>query len=317
MKAVIIEKFGNPDVFHLDEMPELSIAEDEVLIEAVAGSVNPVDWKQRQGNHRFIFGSAFPIVLGYDVSGIVRKKGSKIQRFEIGDRVCGVLNNKYGGGLSQFVKGKEKCFTRVPDSVDLSLTAALPLAGLTSLQALRDKGKIVSGYKVLIIGAAGGVGHFAQQIASIYQAKIYSVSSASHKEFLRKLSDHTFLDYKSTNILKLSEKFDIILDAVGKYSFLSCRHLLNSGGIYINTLPRPKIVFHKLVALFTHGKKVRTLLMKQNSNDLEKLMNWVSEGRLNIFIDTEFPVNQMNKAHEYSEAGHAEGKILIRYNWPS
>jgi NADPH:quinone reductase-like Zn-dependent oxidoreductase len=315
MKAVVIEKFGNPEVFHTTEIPEPVLASDELLIEVVAGSVNPIDWKQRRGKHRFLFGSPFPIVLGYDVAGKVVKKGSAIQRFNIGDRVCGVLNNKYGGGLGQFARASEKCFAHVPVSLDLVSTAALPLAGLTALQALRDKGKICAGSKVLIIGAAGGVGHFAQQIATIYESEVYSVSSRSHEKFLQQLSKHTLIDYTSTDILSMDERFDIIFDSVGKYSFPRCRHLLNSKGIYINTLPRPKIAWHKLQSMFNRGKKVKTLLMRHDNLDLEILINWVDQKKLKIGIDREFNVQQIDKAHSYSETGHAEGKILIRYDW--
>lgn len=315
MKASVIDKFGEPEVFKVVEVPEPSIIENEVLIEVIAGSVNPVDWKQRKGNHRFIFGAPFPIILGYDIAGIVRKKGSKVLRFEIGDRVCGVLNNKYGGGLGQFAKGNECCFTRVPESVDLPESAAMPLAGLTALQALRDKGNISSGKKVLVIGAAGGVGHIAVQIAGIYGATIYSVASTAHALFVNKLHSHTFIDYLKTDILSLSESFDIIFDTVSRYSFLKVKHLLNPGGIYINTLPRPKILLHKFISIFTKRQRVKTLLMKQNQADLEVLMSWIVNKKLKIYIDKEFPVTQMPSAHEYSETGHAEGKILIRYNW--
>jgi NADPH:quinone reductase-like Zn-dependent oxidoreductase len=316
MIAVVIEKFGTPDVFRISEMPEPDITDNELLIEVIAGSVNPIDWKQRKGNHRFLFGSPFPIVLGYDVSGTVVKRGRKVSDFEMGDKVCGVLNNKYGGGLARFAKGQANCFSHVPDAVDYASSAALPLAGLTALQALRDKGKISAGKKVLIIGAAGGVGHFALQIAAVYQAEIFAVSSKSHEQFLSKLPHHQFIDYKRTDILRLSERFDIIFDTVGKYSFPVCKHLLRPGGIYINTLPRPKIILHKFLSFFTRDKKVRTLLMKHKNNDLDQLLKWTTEKKIKICIDRVFSVGEMNKAHQYSEEGHTEGKILIRYNWP-
>lgn len=315
MKAIAIEKFGKPGVFKLIEASTPAIGEKELLIEVVAGSVNPIDWKQRRGNHRFLFGAPFPIVLGYDISGIVVKKGSQVREFSIGDRICGVLNNKYGGGLGQFARGRKTCFASVPDSIDLAASAVLPLAGLTALQALRDKANIAPAKKIIIIGAAGGVGHYALQIASLFQAIVFAVSSNSHKNFLNKLAPHTFIDYRETDVLNLNERFDIIFDTVGKYSFMKCRHLLNPGGIYINTLPRPIIYIHKMFALFTHGKKVKTLLMKHNPKDLQLLLRWVVEGKLKLSIDKEFNVNDINNAHEYSEAGHTEGKILIRYNW--
>ncbi|MBA7683590.1 L-threonine 3-dehydrogenase [subsurface metagenome] len=313
MRAAIINKFGAPDVFDMDVIPEPSIGERELLIEVVAGSVNPVDYKQRKGNHKFIFGSGFPIVLGYDVAGTVVATGRNVRQFKAGERVCGVLSNKYGGGLAEYAKGAEKCFARVPENVDLYRSAALPLAGLTALQALRDKAKIKKNNKVLIIGAAGGVGTFATQIASFFKAEIYAVASERHRSFINRLAKVNFIDYTQTNILRLGQKFNIVFDTVGKYDFLKVRHLLMPGSIYINTLPRPKILAHKFVSLFTRGKKVKTLLMKHDREDLEMLVRWVADGKLKIFIDKEFPLDKVGDAHRYIEEGHTEGKILIRY----
>lgn len=313
MKALVINKFGKPDVFEISDIPVPDINPNEILIEVSAGSVNPIDWKQRKGNHRFIFGSHFPIVLGYDVAGVVVKKGIQVKSFEIGDRVCGVLNNKYGGGLGQYVKGTENCFAKVPESIDLSLSAAIPLSGLTALQALRDHGKISKGKRILIIGAAGGVGHYAVQMAALYDNEIFAVSSNKHKDFLHSLAELSFIDYRSRSILNLNKQFNIILDAVGKYSFISCSHLLYPCGVYINTLPRPNILFHKMISWVTRGKKAETLLMKHKSSDLKQIIEWVAQGKIKVCIDKEFQIDEISKAHEYSEAGHTEGKILIRY----
>jgi NADPH:quinone reductase-like Zn-dependent oxidoreductase len=314
MKAAVINSFGSSKVFNIADIPVPEISENELLIEVVSGSVNPVDFKQRKGNHKLIFGSDFPIVLGYDVAGTVAKTGKDIHDFQNGDKVCGVLNNKYGGGLGEFAKGTEKCFALLPDNVDITNSAALPLAGLTALQALRDKANLKKDDKILIIGAAGGVGHFATQIASIYEAEITVTSSNRHKKFLEGLANVNFIDYTKTDICKLNQQFHVIFDTVGKYSFLKLKHMLLPGGIYINTLPRPKILAHKFVSLFTKNKKVKTLLMKQNKNDLKLLVSWVSDGKLNIFIDEEFPLSKVGEAHSYMEEGHTEGKILIRYN---
>lgn len=315
MKAAIINAFGKPEVFKISEIPEPVIGINDILIEAKAGSINPVDWKQRKGNHRFLFGSPFPIVLGYDVSGIVKKTGNKVKDFKEGDPVCGVLNNKYGGALGQYARGSQKCFAKVHSPVDLSNAAALPLAGLTALQALRNKGRIASGMKVMIIGAAGGVGHYAVQIARNYECDIYAVSSEKHKKFVDELARNTFIDYQKEDILKYPEHFHIIFDTVGNYSFPECKHLLLPGGTYINNLPRPKIIGHKFLAVFTRFKKVKTLLMRQNQADLYLLLGWVQTGQLKICIDKEYSITEMAEAHTYSEAGHTEGKILIRYDW--
>jgi NADPH:quinone reductase-like Zn-dependent oxidoreductase len=315
MKAAVINKFGDPTVFEIIEIPEPSIKPDEILIEVISASVNPIDWKQRKGNHRFIFGSPFPIILGYDVAGIVKKVGTEVTEFNIGDNVCGVLNNIYGGGLSQFAKGKKNCFAIVPSELDHYITSALPLAGLTALQALRDKTELKSGDRLLIIGAAGGVGSFALQIARIMGAEITVVSSDRHKGYLHKFDILNFIDYQNSNIFQIPERYDKIFDTVGSLSFLKCKKILKSKGIYINTLPRPKILVHKLLSCFTNGKRVKTLLMKHSSSDLAQLLSWMKEGKLKIVIDKEFSINEMASAHKYSEEGHTEGKILIKYNW--
>lgn len=313
MKAAVINSFGHPDVFTISDIPKPSIEENELLIEVISGSVNPIDYKQRKGNHKLFFGSNFPIVLGYDVAGTVVKTGKEIQNFKSGDKVCAVLSNKYGGGLGEYAKGLEKCFAKVPDDINIITSAALPLAGLTALQALRDKGNLKKNDKVLIIGAAGGVGHFATQIASILGADITATSSERHKLFVGKLAKLNFIDYTKTNILKLNQKFDLIFDTVGKYSFLQFKHMLLPGGIYINTLPRPKILAHKFISLFTGGKKAKTLLMKQDDKDLKLLVNWVTKGKLKIAIDKEFALEKVGDAQKYMEEGHTEGKILIKY----
>lgn len=314
MKAAVINRFGGPEVFEISQIDVPEIAEDELLIEVKGGSLNPIDWKQRKGNHRFIFGSKFPIVLGYDVSGVVVKTGTKVQRFNIGDKVCGVLNNKYGGGLAQFTSGTESCFTIIDDAVQIAEAAVLPLSGLTALQVLRDKAGIKAKQKLLLIGAAGGVGHYALQIASIYGADIVAVSSDRHRNFISNLADCQFVDYTKTDIRKLSKRFDIVFDTIGTYPFPDYHHLLYPGGIHVNILPRPKILYHKILALFTKGKKAQTLLMKHSSEDLQLLMEWIVEKKLKLCIHKEFTLEQIGEAHAYMQEGHTEGKILIRYS---
>lgn len=313
MKAVVINQFGDPDVFELAEIEIPEIKDNEILVEVKGGSLNPIDWKQRRGNHRFIFGSNFPIVLGYDISGVIVKTGGKIKNFKVGDEVCGVLNNPYGGGLGQYAKGEETCFVLIDKAVSLTESAVIPLSGLTALQVLRDKCKLTKGKKLMLIGAAGGVGHYALQIASLYEADIYAVTSERHRDFIQKLVNCRIIDYKKTDISNLTDRFDVIFDTIGTYPFPKYRHLLRPGGIHVNILPRPKIILYKLLSLFTRGKKARTHLMKHKPDDLKILMKLIAEGKLKISIDKEFKLEEISKAHAYLEEGHTEGKILIRY----
>lgn len=313
MKAAVIKSFGGPEVFEMGEIAVPQILKDELLIEVAAGSLNPIDYKQRKGNHKLFMGSDFPIVLGYDVSGIVVETGTNVKGFQKGDRVCGVLNNKYGGGLGQFAKGAEKCFVKLGEDIDLKKSAALPLAALTALQTLRDKAKIKEGKKVLIIGAAGGVGHYALQIAALYKTELFALSSNRHKDFVDTLAKCNFIDYTSENIFVSNQRFDIIFDTIGKYPFPVCRKILNPRGVHVNILPRPKILAYKFLSLFTRSKQARTHLMQHSNNDLQLLMSWIEEGKLKLCIDKEFPIEKLSEAHSYMEDGHTEGKILITY----
>ncbi|MCD4833990.1 MAG: NADP-dependent oxidoreductase [Bacteroidales bacterium] len=311
MKAAIINQFGNPDIFEIKDVEKPVIKPDQVLIKVNAVSINPIDWKQRKGNHKFILGSPFPIILGYDVCGEVVEVGNEIDKLKIGDIVFGVLDNKYGGALGEFTVGHEKCFSNKPKDISNEKAAAFPMVSLTSLQALRDKANLKAGQTVLINGASGGVGHVAMQIAGIMGAKVIAVASSKSKDFIEQFKPDKFIAYNEQDVLRLDKKVDIFFDVAGNYTFPKCKHLLNSGGVYINTLPRPKILVHKLHQLFSNGKKVKTLLMKHDNSDLDKIAQWINEGKLKISIDKTFQLEQIAEAHEYAQKGHNKGKNVI------
>ena len=311
MKAAIINQFGGPEVFELTEIEKPQIKDDQILIKVFTHGINPIDWKQRKGNHKFILGSPFPIVLGYDVCGEVVETGSKISKFNIGDQLVGVLDNKYGGALAEFAIGHENCFSVKPGNISYEEAAAFPMAALTSLQALRDKAKLQYGQTVLINGASGGVGHMAMQIAKLMGANVIAVASTNSRDFVNKFEPDMFIDYLEENVFDIKEKVDVFFDVAGNYSFPKCIKLLKPGGVYINTLPRPKILFHKIVQLFTRRKKVKTLLMKHNSNDLNIISDWIRKGKLKVSIDEVFSLKNVVAAHDYAQKGHNKGKNVI------
>ncbi len=310
-RFAVIKKFGSPDVLEVKEQKLPEIKANQLLIKVHAASVNPIDWKQRQGKHRFILGAPFPITLGYDVAGIVVKTGLRVKRFKPGDEVMGVLDNTYGGAYGEYAKGTEKCFVKRPDEVSVEQAAAAPMVALTSLQALRDKGNLKQGQTLLINGSSGGVGHVALQIGKIMGAKIIAVSSMKSQDFVMQYEPDEYLDYNVKDIKGMKEKVDVFFDVAGNYSFLQVKHLLNPGGVYINTLPRPKILIHKLAQLFTKGKRVKTLLMKHVPEDLEIVADWMKNGKLKMQIDQSFSLNEIASAHEYAEKGHSNGKNII------
>jgi NADPH:quinone reductase-like Zn-dependent oxidoreductase len=166
--------------------------------------------------------------------------------------------------------------------------------------------------EILILGAAGGVGHFALQLAGHYGAKVTAVCSSRHESMMKELGPDFLIDYTVMDYKQLEKHYDIIFDAAGVDSFLSCRRILNPGGIYITSLPRPKLLIHKLVSLFTKGLRVRTLLARSRGRDLEFIIDLVLAGKVKPFIDSVFPLEKVADAHRRAEQYSTEGKILIK-----
>jgi len=314
MKAAIINQFGTPDVFKVTAIEKPKIKNDQLLIKVIAVGINPIDWKQRKGNHKFILGFPFPIVLGYDICGEVVETGSEINQFKKGDKVFGVLDNKYGGALAEFAVGHENCFAHQPQNISDTEAAAFPMASLTALQALRDKAGLQKRQSVLILGASGGVGHMAIQIAKIMGAKVIAVASQASKTFVEQFHPDEFIDYQSEDIINLQQKVDVFFDVAGIYSFPRCKHLLNPGGVYINTLPRPKILIHKILQWFTKGKKAKTLLMSHNKEDLLQIKQWIEENKISVKIDRSFSLDEISEAHNFAQQGHSKGKNVVLIN---
>lgn len=311
MKAAVINKYGNQDVFELMEVPNPEPKPHEVLIRVYASSVNPVDWKLRKGNWRFLLIAKFPVILGFDAAGEIVKTGSNVLNFKPGDQVYCRLDRKFGGGYAECAVTSEKTLSIIPENLLYEQAAALPLAGVSALQALRDKGKVSVGKKVLINGASGGVGHFAIQLAKILGGEVTAVASARHEKMMEQFHPHHWIDYTRENFLQSGKKYDIIFDVIGNKSFLKCISVLNPGGVYITSLPRPKLLLHKLVSLFI-SKKVKGFLMKSKGADLDMLSTLVKNGELKIMVDRVFNLSEIAEAHRYSETGKTEGKIVIK-----
>jgi NADPH:quinone reductase-like Zn-dependent oxidoreductase len=311
MKAAIIRKWGPPTVFELAVLPEPDIKPDQIKIRVFASGINPVDWKHRQGNHRFLLGAPFPVVLGYDVCGEVVESGKDCKIFRKGDLVFGDLDNRYGGGLAEFCVGHEHCFAFKPENVPVEQAASVSLSALTALQALCQKAHISKGMTVLVNGASGGVGHLAIQIAKIYHARVIAVAGNKSGDFVSSFQPDRIIDYTKENVLNIQEKVDIFFDVTGNYSFLKVLKILNHRGVYITNLPRPKVYFHKLFQIFTRGKKVKTLLRKHSFWDMQLIEGWLTEGKLKVSIDKTFRLDEIQQAHEYAELGHSKGKNVI------
>lgn len=309
MKALIIREFGPPEVLKIENLPVPEPGENEVLVKVVAAAVNPVDYKIRNGSLKFITGKKFPRTLGGDIAGIVERSfdGS---RFKPGDKVFAMLSFK-GGGYAEYVPVPEKSLASIPEGLDYEAAAAIPLAGLTAFQALVYKGQIKAGSRVLINGASGGVGHFAVQIAKAYEAIVVATTSAKNIDFVKSLGAHEVIDYNSTDIRKINQKFDMVFDAVASHSINEFSHVLGKNGIYVSTLPTPGLLLRQSFN-FATAKKAYAIMTKTNGKDLEILSSLYLEGKLRPYIEKSFSLEDGAEAHRMIETHRVKGKIVLK-----
>ena len=226
MKAVVINRYGAADVLEYREVEKPAINDDEILVEVYASSVNPVDWKVRQGQLKIITGKKFPRILGCDFSGKIAEIGKNIKNYKVGDEIYGMVSALKGGAYAEYVKVSLENILAKPRNLDFEQAAAVPLAGLTALQSLRNLGKIKQGDRVLINGCSGGVGSFAIQIAKSFDANVTGICSSKNIEFSKNLGADNVIDYTRKNILERDETYDIFFDVVGNQSFSQIKKLL-------------------------------------------------------------------------------------------
>jgi NADPH:quinone reductase-like Zn-dependent oxidoreductase len=319
MRAVVIEKYGGGDRLQLRELERPQPAAGEVLIRVHAAGVNPIDWKIRRGMFRAVLWLRFPIILGFDVAGVVEALGPGATRFDPGEAVFGMLGPKaHGpGGYAEYATASESAVARKPQVLSFEEAASLPVAALTSLQALRDLGKLVPGNSVLVNGASGGVGSFAIMIAKALGAgRVTGVCGPRNVDMVRALGADAVIDYTQADFTRQAEHHDIILDAVARSSLTACRRVLEKGGTYINTLPLPGTLFWSalgpVASLLNAGKRAKFVFAQARASDLEALGQLASEGKLRPVIDRVFALEEVKEAHAASETERTRGKIVLR-----
>ncbi len=228
MRAVEYKEYGGADVLHMADHPVPQRQRGSLLIEVLASSVNPIDYRIRRGEMKGLIPFGFPRVPGYDVAGIVVESDSD-SRFAVGDRVMAFLDHTRGGALADYAVCSDSVAARIPESMSIQDAAAMPLAGTTALQSLRDHGHIKRGQTVLINGASGGVGMFAVQIAKHYGCHVDAIAGSRNKEFCLSLGADHFYDYEKDDFTKSNERWDIVFDVAGKAHFLKARAVLKDG----------------------------------------------------------------------------------------
>jgi len=309
MRAVVYEHYGEHDVLTVSERPVPQVGRGQILIRVLGAGVNPIDARLRSGEMKWMLPGGFPRIPGYDAAGIVEEVGAG-SKFKPGERVVAFLDHLYGGGYAEFAVCSDDAAARIPDSMSPLEAAALPLAGTTALQSLRDHGRLKLGDHVLILGAAGGVGAFATQIVLADGGTVSAVASGAHEEFVRSLGASDFFDYHTTDYAKTNSSWDIIFDAAGKSSFQHARPVLKEQGHYVSTEPSVKGLLTSLLT-WPMSKKGEVMLARSRAEDLEALVSLWSDGKMKIHVDEVFPFEKAAEAHRKLEQESFPGKLVL------
>jgi len=309
MRAMVYSKKNTSNVMQLTDVEKPVPTAGQVLVRIHSVSLNAADYRSMQmgiGPKSGIYGA--------DIAGRIEAVGPDTKKFKIGDGVFGDLSVSNFGGLAEYVAAPETLLAAMPDTVSFEQASAVPMASLTALQGLRDKGRIQSGHRVLIVGASGGVGLYAIQLAKYFGAHVTAVCSTYKAELAASLGADSVIDYTRTPLRSLPGNFDIILAINGNYSIFTYRRLLAPGGTCVmigGALSQIARIF-VLGPLLSIGKrKLCMLAAKASAEDLSFVMKLVEEGRVRPVIDRRFTLPEAAEAYEYIKAGHSAGKVVI------
>jgi len=319
MKAAVFTRYGPPDVVQITDVEKPVPKDDEVLIKVRAASVNAGDWHIMRGTPyllRVMVGLRKPKItrLGMDVAGQVEAVGRNVTQFKPGDEVFGACR----GAFAEYACTSESSLVTKPNNVTFEQAGSVPVAALTALQGLRNKGQIQPGQKLLINGAAGGVGTFAVQIAKWFGADVTGVCSTRNVEMVGSIGADRVVDYTREDFTKGTQRYDLIFDSVGNHSLSACRRVLNPKGIYIvNGGPNGR-----WMGPLTRGIRARVLsrfvsqnlvmfLTKRSQEDLALMHELMRAGKVTPVIDRSYTLSEVGEAIRYLEEGHARGKVVI------
>lgn len=321
MKATVYHSYGSPDVLRCEEVEKPIPGDNEVLIRVRAASVNPLDWHLMRGEPfivRLMFGGMLkPRItrLGRDVSGQVEAVGKNVAQFKPGDEVFGACR----GTFAEYVCAPEDRLALKPANISFEYAAAVPVAAITALQGLRDKGRIQRGQKVLVDGASGGVGTFAIQIAKSFGAEVTAVCSTSKVDTARAIGADHVIDYTGTDFTRSGKRYDLILGANAYHSIFDYRRALSQKGFYVGAgggggQSIPSILLEMLLQSLLSligSKKMCNMMAHINKADLDFLKDLLNAGKIVPVIDRRYPLNEVAKAVRYLEEGHAKGKVVL------
>jgi NADPH:quinone reductase-like Zn-dependent oxidoreductase len=321
MKAIVYEKYGPPDVLQLKDVAKPVPKEDQVLVEVYAASINALDWHLLSADIFLVrldggFQKPKNPILGVDVAGRVEAVGAQVTQFGPGDEV-------FGFGVSTFAEyacaGENKIVLK-PANLSFEQAAAVPIAALTALQALRDSGAIQAGQKVLIQGASGGVGTFAVQLAKSFGAEVTGVCSTRNLDMVHSLGADHVIDYKKEDFTRNGQRYDLILAVNGYHPIGDYRHSLNPKGIYVMAGGTPAQMFQAITLgpWFSKGgnQKMGMMGTKTNQKDLVFMKELLESGKVVPVLDACYPLEKTVEAFRYFQKVHARGKVVITMRQP-
>jgi NADPH:quinone reductase-like Zn-dependent oxidoreductase len=319
MKAIVYEEYGPREVLRYADVDPPMIGDNEVLIRVRAASLNPLDWHFMRGTPyalRLRAGLKKPTKtrLGVDVAGRVEAIGQHVRRFAPGDEVFGVCE----GAFAELASARESGLSKKPAGVTFEQAAAVPIAGLTALQGLRDKGRLQRGQSVLINGAAGGVGTMAMQIARAFGARVTGVCSARNVDLVRSLGAEHVINYTKADFTRIGEHYDIVFDTIGNHSLIACREVLQPEGTCVIVggrsgrwvAPLGRVVQAEILSRLVRQKFV-AFLAQARAEDLATLGDMMARGELTPVIDRRYRLAEVSTAIAYLEQGHARGKVVV------
>ncbi|WP_085522563.1 NADP-dependent oxidoreductase [Tuberibacillus sp. Marseille-P3662] len=308
MKAVVINQYGGRDKLMMARYPKPMPKADEVLIEMYATSINPIDWKVREGHLQERLKFAFPIILGWDAAGVISDVGSGVHDFEVGDRVFTRPPTTNRGTYAEYITAPADLVTKLPDKISFNEGASIPLVAQTAWQCLFDFADMKAGERVLIHGGAGGVGSMAIQIAKSYGAEVIATGSSESQDIIEQLGADQFINYRTQTFENDVDSVDIVLDTIGGETQSRSFDVLTSGGRLVSIAQPPDEKKAK-----SKGIKAGFVWLEPDGERLKRLAFMLEDDQLKPLIAKTFPFSEegMQEAHHMSEEGHAKGKIII------
>ncbi|MFG3044005.1 NADP-dependent oxidoreductase [Streptomyces sp. NPDC048241] len=308
MRAISQDEYGTPEVLKETELPRPEPGPSEILVAVRAAGLNPTDWKHRTGG---LFLDQLPLVLGWDVSGVVEAVGYGVTLFKPGDEVFGMLPYPYGvGAHAEYVTGPARAFTHKPSAIDHIQAGALPLAALTAYQALVDTAQVRPGQRVLVHAAAGGVGHLAVQIAKSLGAYVIGTASEPKHEFLRSLGADEVIDYRSVDFRDaVGDGVDVVLDTISGDTRVRSLEVLRPGGVLVSLLPGTDP--EEPAKAEARGVRVETLLVEADQAGMRAVAELAASGALRAHVEGVYPLAEAAKAHAVGETGRVTGKLVL------